>query len=843
MNRLAFACALGLSLPVSSFAAGAGASLNGHSPKDIGIKAPAIRYAIVDLTQLDGWPADVEWSAVYAISNTGIIVGQIHFTNGSDRGFRIANGTLELLEPPSGFSHSVAYDVNDTGVVAGDAHGGPNENSRACIWPADSNVATLLAVNSIMGEAGTIYGNSHATCISPTGVVAGNADFVYENDRTSRIEEYEGGPPPSGGTLVNTIDTVLGPSFRNQGALWTSSTGEPVKLLSLPDGNDIVLHSGPIVNADPENPNAYTILSGTHDNTEGAAEAEDRVDVIAFTPEGEILGTSFDQPFINDEPSHAVKWPVAGGVAQMVDHKEIYNVSDAGRLLVDSTNGRGVFFDDQLTVLSYGEYRAINDRTIAQAPASQVVGRAADVHGNNYAALWEWNSNSGSYDSFDINQLIRKNSGWFLSAANDINNDGIIVADGSYQPRDPEGNPSGPPISKPVALVQIIVDRAWSNQLAGVEANWMPDGTGNANKPYIFMGCRADGNAYAAAKLTSSIPQYLQGIIYFRLARQDSSTYIPAAGTSTLNVQDNVVLLSADNPEAADHVLVCGTDNNGDDQLSPDEVSLIPECLHDPPGGGVDPVRMPFTFKVVNQPRYTESLNTITSQADGYISGVITPQGGRLLKAFATNTDPSGATSASTEIGRLEPGLTHPVGIVFQPISQPGASVEIEFSDSDDLTDLFLSSIALNQFLSNFLESKRSEVETWFNDPENQGQVSHHFAWITDGTASFPFAATQDLDLAVALGRVKIANVNVQILVNRFALTVEEVLLFGAAGDLYDFDYDSDTWYFTLVGIFPSKAAEVQVGYPTLGVGGKVYRSKIVLNGAQPYGFQFKYQP
>jgi hypothetical protein len=79
-----------------------------------------------------------------------------------------------------------------------------------------------------------------------------------------------------------------------------------------------------------------------------------------------------------------------------------------------------------------------------------------------------------------------------------------------------------------------------------------------------------------------------------------------------------------------------------------------------------------------------------------------------------------------------------------------------------------------------------------------------------------------DADLLLAIGK-GTASITVDLYVNR-TLQVHEVVLTGTVLDLYDFDYDA-----TVVNSPPEaeSAAEVQAGYNTLGVGGRVFKSKI----------------
>ncbi len=62
-----------------------------------------------------------------------------------------------------------------------------------------------------------------------------------------------------------------------------------------------------------------------------------------------------------------------------------------------------------------------------------------------FATIWEESPRTGRYQMQYLNRLLSPDSGWDLNVAHDINDDGVIAADGWYQPHDAQGNPTGDP--------------------------------------------------------------------------------------------------------------------------------------------------------------------------------------------------------------------------------------------------------------------------------------------------------------------------------------------------------------------------------------------------------------
>jgi len=112
-------------------------------------------------------------------------------------------------------------------------------------------------------------------------------------------------------------------------------------------------------------------------------------------------------------------------------------------------------------------------------------------------------------------------------------------------------------------LLPIDVKEAWSDQIVDIEANGMPDKTGNANKAYILMGVRADGKAHGKLRLGSAIPEGLRTKFLWRFQKKSGGT--PEAGSSTYEQDGTIVRITMDSPANADdkdYVVVVGFDSN-----------------------------------------------------------------------------------------------------------------------------------------------------------------------------------------------------------------------------------------------------------------------------------------
>ncbi len=434
-----------------------------------------------------------------------------------------------------------------------------------------------------------------------------------------------------------------------------------------------------------------------------------------------------------------------------------------------------------------------------------------------------------------------------------ITPNGVIFA--TYHKPSPAPNPG----LRMLALIPVHLKEAWSDQIADVEVNGMPDATGNNNRSYIIMGARQDGKGHAKLKLGSAIPQDEWNKILWRLAPANNPTS-PAQGTSTYDTDGTTVRVTIDEASIADaedkdYVVVAGFDQNNDGNLTPDELLPTPKCMHDPPGGGVNHQLLPFKFTIVSKDRYTSSKNNNDDLANTFAN--LIPSASELLLAFCAGTQPPQAMGYfNVMISRTESGLTHPVGIKFTPKANPGNGKRWLYNETNAISQDFLKTQRFKTAIKdNILNHRHQEIGQYFADnpdadtatfswtwEELTGSVDHDCKAIIGILNPFePAPNIHDVDMWLALGKVKI-NGTVRVRVDWIQQRVTDVWFIGAVDDIYDFDYDDKGVNVPFIGhVAPSRAAEVQAGFDTLGPGGSVFLHRLhyYTETAVPLTFNF----
>lgn len=374
-------------------------------------------------------------------------------------------------------------------------------------------------------------------------------------------------------------------------------------------------------------------------------------------------------------------------------------------------------------------------------------------------------------------------------------------------------------------LLPMELKEAWSDQIKDVEVNGLPDKTGLAEKPYILMGAKADGKGHGQLKLSSALSEDIRDRVLFRFYRDGQVQ----AGSSTYEKNGSIVRVRLDsivNAQDKDYTIVSGFDENKDGELQNEEVMIYPELTYD------EQNKIPITYKVVGQARYNDSKKELNDDANGFFTSRGFTQASRLLNAYISGTKPNGnVEEVAIRIARDEPSLTHPVGVKFTPKRNPGVSEKFIFPKNDPLTEKVVDSTTMNVWLSKEFRERKDEVRKKmreiFDEVGFGGPVEVTFRWDLQGSMSFK--SRLDADLFLALNNVDI-NVKAVVKVHRSGQVVD-VKLYGAVTDLYDFDHDN-----TYLGMkLPMRASEMQAGYPSLGAGGKVFKTKLVLDGNDPW--------
>ena len=396
-------------------------------------------------------------------------------------------------------------------------------------------------------------------------------------------------------------------------------------------------------------------------------------------------------------------------------------------------------------------------------------------------------------------------------------------------------------------LLPVELEKVWSDQLPGVEANFLPYvtpnnpssglGTGLRNKPYIFMGACQSSNfdlkGHIKAKVKVSGPAELRNKILWRLAKKNGATYTPANGTSTYDTNGEIVTITIDSPENGTHLadhyrVVAGYDWDGNGQLSSAEAGVVPR--YNWKGQEYD-----YEVKLVSQDKYNSARSQLLSTAS--VWSFFFPQASKCLTGFLNQAVPNGATSEATTVDRLEYGLDHPVGILFKgnaasagglPKAGPGDSIKAVFAALSPMSNKVAESDTIALFVVGKISPQANQIieaaTQYFQLHPDEDLAPFDYQIDTKNAQGkeqgINFSVDWDLFLAIGKGT---ASLNVDLYVNR-SFQVHEVVLSGDVLDLYDFDYDASEFGSPQEA---ESAAEVQAGYNTLGVGGRVFKSRI----------------
>ena len=416
------------------------------------------------------------------------------------------------------------------------------------------------------------------------------------------------------------------------------------------------------------------------------------------------------------------------------------------------------------------------------------------------------------------------------------------------------------PEEKTVELVPVEVKEVWSDQIAGVEVNGFPDKTGPLEYPYIFMGATSVNSFKIKIKLAAEIPAALRSQILFRWASEgDIGEFLLETGTSTLSDGVTVKLSSEfDNnygcqcADCCKRFLIWAFDASKNGQIDASESDNLIMMSH--LRRNVSTI-IPCKFIPVAEADYEESKETLLDWATSSSIQFTLTDSSRHLIAFCNGEVPTYADSVQTVIKRNETGLTHPVGVSFTPTSNPGVSFKAIISKDHELSKNLIKSNALRSWLerefntiSDFIRQDIAAArQTGGTEQLLSYSISHvmrneikvvalaggstHIARYSTSPAieSLGFGVA-DPDLLLCLGKVTFENLTIDFDVDMHGF-VENVKVSGLANDLYDFDHEGEE----LLGYPARTASKVQAGFPSLGNGGKVFKTQINLGGGNPY--------
>lgn len=139
--------------------------INGeYDYEDHAVRWDADTGAATALTLPPGTTGSVAW----AVNDSGVIAGHVRIAGGERRAVRWnTDGTVTILDLLGGGTYSYAEDINDAGVVVGHANGSASEGLRTVRW---SPTGAVTALANLPGGNG-----SNHMAINDNGVIAGYA--------------------------------------------------------------------------------------------------------------------------------------------------------------------------------------------------------------------------------------------------------------------------------------------------------------------------------------------------------------------------------------------------------------------------------------------------------------------------------------------------------------------------------------------------------------------------------------------------------------------------------------------------------------------------------------------
>ncbi len=308
------------------------------------VPADAITYTVTDYGAL---PQGSSFMNISGISSSGVAVGTIS-SSVTEVGFVwSASSGYTYLTPLSGYTHSFAYGINDSGQVVGSSYSSAS-GQRASLWQGGRPVEDLGTLAS---------GDSAAYAINSAGQIVGASEagngytHAFLWSRSTGMQDLSGAASMDSSRAMGINDSgmVVG-NLGWHAFVWTSSAGTTD--LGVPIGADDVNNAGQILCND--------------------------------------LSFAFGRPaslWLNGEPLvPEIGFPTeAGGIAGCM----AYDINNLGQVVGDGDQRRTFVWDATTGIralptasgLTYQYARAINDSGV-------IAGYGRDSAGIHHLLIW-----------------------------------------------------------------------------------------------------------------------------------------------------------------------------------------------------------------------------------------------------------------------------------------------------------------------------------------------------------------------------------------------------------------------------------------------------------------------
>ncbi len=306
--------------------------------------------------------------------------------------FRVSSASTTFYYEPTdlgtlvGYESSYAYGINDLGQVVGWSYNA-NRQGHAFLWQNSNNLTDLgtlpnkeSSLASAINDAGEVIGSSSSPGESPLA-------FSWKNGTIRQLSTLPGGREGSNASDINNAGEIVG-----------------------------YAKTASVIHAVLWNDNNITDLGSLDNNgSEG----------LGINEKGEIVGGSI-YVINNSTGTHAILWDKKGTITDLTPQassSSARRINKKGTVLIDAYPDY-LLRKGEITELGNIEALDVNDK-------EKVVGYRFNSNFDSIAVLWE----EGTIT--DLNDLLPPNSGWQLSTASAINNNGQIAGYGYHngQPR------------------------------------------------------------------------------------------------------------------------------------------------------------------------------------------------------------------------------------------------------------------------------------------------------------------------------------------------------------------------------------------------------------------------
>ena len=355
----------------------------------------------------------------------------------------------------------------------------------------------------------------------------------------------------------------------------------------------------------------------------------------------------------------------------------------------------------------------------------------------------------------------------------------------------------------------------------GQRSNFLPEGSGQGDyglkgPPYIVVGARADGlvHLYAALRYET-----IKDIKLLAGVRRVKALVMAPGGAMHDMLEDPETLMEVTgvveginlkvDPSSWDPnrvgEIVLGYDVNGNSKLDADELCVSPRPLY---------------FTMVSSWDYFYAVDV------GVRGSLFTLLGyaSSFLRAFLQYQPPFTLFGDSPIVGEVsdfsvtDPDLEHRIGIPFFGMS--GAIPIYRYPAGHDLGNKIMASSRMTQIIKDAI---RTRIKIGLLDVS--GELSEvRKAILTLPPQPIDYGDSLDVDLHLAFGKAKLSELQVDLTYSPLppphVITVLEAKVSGFHNDLYDWNYS--------YSFLDHQMAIIQAGFPTLGGGGRIFRTQVV---------------